>query len=448
MSIAKIKVGLISLGCAKNLVDSEIILGYLKEHGYQLEIAPEEADVIIINTCGFIGPAKEESINTILEMANYKESGNCKALIVTGCLSARYSHELIDELPEIDGILGNAEMDQIHNVITSIFQGKKVHSIPQSKFSYDQPAVPRVLATGNHMAYLKISEGCNHSCAFCVIPKIRGRLKSRSIASIVAEARALSEVGVKEINLIAQDSTSFGRDIGLSINDLIKELVKVDIPWIRLLYAYPSQLSEELLELIATNEKIVKYIDLPLQHASKSILSAMRRPGDFEKLLTTIKSIKDSIPEVFLRSTFIVGFPGETNDDFSLLYEFLKEARLNHVGVFKYSQEEDTLAFSMPNQVPEEIKEERYQSLMTLQQRISLELNEQLVGKTFEVLIEGRSTETDLLIQGRHYGQAPEVDGVIYIGNKLAKAGEFKRVTITEAHPYDLVGEIVGGSEI
>lgn len=437
------KIGVVSLGCAKNLVDTEIVLGYLVKAGHEIVSDPLMAEVIIVNTCGFIEDAKEESINAILEMASMKEVGLCKSLIVMGCLSQRYREELWEEIPEIDGLVGTNELDLINQLIEEVGQGERVQKHRDGFFDYNQVHT-RLFTTGSHFAYLKVAEGCNHRCAFCVIPLIRGKFRSRRPEFIIEEAQALLEKGVQEIAVIAQDTTAYGRDLGTSVVELLRELAKLrPQPWIRLLYTYPTSISDELLELIRETPNLVKYVDLPLQHVSGSVLRKMKRPGDYQSTVELIEKIRVEIPGVTIRSSFIVGFPGETEEDFQALLRFLETMRLNHVGIFKYSQEENSSAFDLEDQIPEEVKEARYQEAMALQQRISLQLNQELVGQELEVLLEFPSEESDLVLIGRHQGQAPDVDGVVYVGRGDLQLGQRVKVRITEAHPYDLVGEVV-----
>ena len=436
------KIGVVSLGCAKNLVDTEIVLGFLSDAEHEIVSDPGQAEIIIVNTCGFIEEAKEESINAILEMAGYKEKGSCKALVVMGCLSQRYTQELWDEIPEIDAMVGTNELDLVPDIINAQPRRTRLHQ-RDGFFNYDQ-AYRRVSTTGSHFAYLKIAEGCNHRCAFCVIPAIRGRRRSRSLDSILAEAKVLKEQGVQEVAVIAQDTTAYGGDIGTSIVHLLRELAALDFPWIRLLYTYPSSITDELLELINTTPNIVKYVDLPLQHVSGQVLKRMKRPG------FPIYSGVDSedcakSPGVTIRSSFIVGFPGETEEDFQELLTFLEAERLNHVGIFKYSREENSAAHDYPDQIEEGVKEARYRQAMALQQRISRELNQELVGRKLQVLVEFASAESDLVLIGRHQGQSPDVDGVVYVGRGTLQPGKLVPVMITEAHDYDLVGEEVDG---
>ena len=441
-----IQIGVVSLGCAKNLVDTEIMLGYLTDLGYKLVSDPVSADFIIINTCGFIESAKEESIRTIFEMAEMKTMGSCRGLIVTGCLSKRYADDLLREIPEIDGVLGTNELDQVGEVIARILRGERIRKVNNADFNYDQE-YNRILTTGSHLAYLKIAEGCNHSCAFCVIPKIRGGYRSRTPAAIMKEARSLASQGVKEIAVIAQDTTAYGHDLPkeaeASLPSLLSSLASLEFSWIRLLYTYPTSLSDEVLGLIQSHEKFVKYVDLPLQHVSSRVLRTMKRPGDYDSTVKLITKIREMIPGVTIRSSFIVGFPGETEEDFQQLLSFLRKMRLDRVGIFKYSQEEDTSAFNLTQQISEEEKERRYKVAMQLQQEISYQLNQELVGREIDVVIDGVSDESDLVLVGRHAGQAPDVDGVVYLGQCNVEIGQIVKARIVEAHPYDLVGEVV-----
>lgn len=436
------KIGVVSLGCAKNLVDTEIVLGFLSDASHEIVSDPVQAEIIIINTCGFIEAAKEESINAILEMAAYKEKGSCKALVVMGCLSQRYTEELWDLIPEIDAMVGTNELDLIPEIIEQAAAGKRLLKKREGFFDYDQ-VHRRISTTGSHFAYLKVAEGCNHRCAFCVIPAIRGRRRSRSLESVLAEARLMRERGVQEVAVIAQDTTAYGTDAETNIVELLRHLAALDIPWIRLLYTYPTSITDELLELINETPNIVKYIDLPLQHVSGRMLKSMKRQGDFKSTRELIRRIRAKIPGVTIRSSFIVGFPGETEEDFQELLAFLKSERLNHVGIFKYSQEENSAAYGYPNQISEEVKEARYRQAMGLQQQISRELNEELVGSKLQVLMEFPSEESDLVMVGRHQGQAPDVDGVVYLGTGTFEPGQLVQVLVTEAHDYDLVGEEV-----
>lgn len=440
------KIGVVSLGCAKNLVDTEIVLGFLVGAEHEIISDPLQAEIIIVNTCGFIEAAKEESINTILEMAALKESGYCQALIVMGCLSERYEQELWDEIPEIDAMLGTNELNLVPEVIERVLSGERVLEKAHELFNYNE-VYSRISTTGSHFAYLKIAEGCSHSCAFCVIPTIRGKYRSRTPESILAEAEAFKDRGVQEIAIIAQDTTAYGRDLGTNIVDLLRELAKLDVPRIRLLYTYPTSISDDLLDLIDSEENLVKYIDLPLQHVSANVLKKMRRPGNYQSTVELIQKVRERIPGVFIRSSFIVGFPGETEEDFQELLRFIEEMQLNHVGIFMYSQEENSLAFGYDNQIDQETKQRRYNQAMQLQQRISMELNKKLIGEIMEVLVEFPSEESELVMVTRHAGQAPDVDGVVYVGRGTLEAGKIVKVRITDAHTYDLVGEVVDSNE-
>lgn len=438
------KVGFVSLGCAKNLVDTEVMLGIMQRHGLELTANPSEAEILIVNTCAFIASAKEESITTILNLADYKENGQCRSLIVAGCLGQRYRKELLDEMPEADAIIGTNAWHRIMEAIEETLKGRRVILIGDRETIYDAKT-PRIRTTPDYNAYVKIAEGCDHRCAFCAIPLIRGRQISRPIEDIRAEVERLASEGVKEINLIAQDTTNYGRDLYKvpSLARLLRELVKVDgVKWIRVLYSYPQNFTDELIDVMASEEKICNYVDLPLQHAADSVLRRMHRPdrrADVENLLAKIRR---RIPSVAIRSTFIVGFPGETDEEFQQLKEFLTAQRLDHVGVFVYSPEEDTPAYSMPDQLDEGIAQERYHELMSLQSQISQEINEALEGRELEILIEGRDEEVPDITAGRSYREAPEVDGQVYIeGDRRSREGDFVKVKVLAGFVYDLAAE-------
>ncbi len=441
-----LKAGFISLGCAKNLVDTEVMLGLLATNNIKITDSPQEADILIINTCSFIESAKEESISTILQMADYKKHGNCKCLIVAGCLGQRYQQDLLDELPEVDAIVGTGDWHRIIEAIDSTLVDKKrVLLVGKTDTLYDE-TMPRINTTPFYSAYVKIAEGCSNCCSYCVIPKVRGFFRSRTTESIVTEVKNLVANGVKEVNLIAQDTTSYGRDLygTPKLTELLKELVKIDgLMWIRLLYCYPKHFSNELIELIATEPKICNYIDLPLQHANNDILKAMLRQDsrkDIEKLLATLRA---KIPGITIRTSFIVGFPGETEEHFEDLKQFVMEQKFDRVGVFTYSQEEDTIAADLPNQLSDEIKQERYHSLMTLQCQISEQLNQQLEGTILDVLIEQvNSNESEIIISGRSYREAPDVDGQIYVEKAAnCKPGDVIKTRIVQGFTYDVVAE-------
>ena len=436
------KAGFVSLGCAKNLVDTEIMLGIMQARGIELTVNPADADILIVNTCAFILSAKEESITTILNLAEYK-AGRCRSLIVAGCLGQLYKRELLDEMPEVDAIIGTGAWNRIMEAIAETLSGRRVILIGEREIIYDAKT-PRLRTTPPYTAYVKIAEGCNNRCSFCAIPLIRGRQISRPIEDIKAEVENLAAQGVKEINLIAQDTTAYGTDIygKPKLVELLRELVKVDVHWIRILYAYPRRFSDELIDLIAAEPKICNYVDLPLQHASDKILKRMNRPDTRESIEALIKKIRAKIPGVVIRSTFIVGFPGETKEDFLKLKTFLQTQRFDKVGIFTYSREENTAAYDFPDQIPEEVMQERYHDLMSLQSLISQELNEILEGQELEVLIEGRDEEVSEVVAGRSYRDAPEVDGLVYIENDgRSKAGDLVRVKVLAGFVYDIAAE-------
>ncbi len=440
------KIGMVSLGCPKNLLDSEVMLGHMKEAGYELTHNPEEAEVLVVNTCGFIGPAKQESIDTILEMAQYKEKGKCRRLVVTGCLAQRYAFDIAREIPEVDSVTG---LDQIESIVQAC-ETQERHVEPlvadgSVKYLYDHET-PRVLATPPFSAYVKISEGCDYPCTFCIIPKIRGQYRSRPVDSILSEAESLAGRGVKEILLIAQDTTRYGADLGHrnGLASLLRQLAQVDgIEWIRFLYAYPTTLSAEILEAIADQRKICRYVDVPLQHASDGVLKAMKRPGTRASNTLLIERIRSIVPRVAIRSSFIVGFPGETEEDFQNLLSYCKEMEFDHLGVFTYSHEEDTEAFSREDSVSPHEKQRRRDELMEQQAAISFRKNLERVGHSAVVLVEGFSAESELLLAGRTEGQAPDIDGTVLINDGWSEAGTFATVEFTEAHPYDLVGKVL-----
>jgi ribosomal protein S12 methylthiotransferase len=438
-----LKAGFVSLGCAKNLVDTEVMLGIMQKHGIELTANPADADILIVNTCAFILSAKEESITTILNLAEYK-NGKCRALIVAGCLGQLYKENLLDEMPEVDAIIGTGAWNRIMEAIEESLSGRRVTLIGEREIIYDAKT-PRIRTTPDYTAYVKIAEGCNNRCSFCSIPLIRGRQISRPIEDIKSEVERLAAQGVKEVNLIAQDTTAYGTDLygKPQLVELLRALVKIEkIRWIRILYAYPRRFTDELIDLIAGEEKICKYVDLPLQHASDKILKLMNRPDNRASIETLLNKIRERIPNVAIRSTFIVGFPGETDEDFLELKNFLQEQRLDKVGVFTYSREEDTAAYDLPDQISEEVMQERYHELMSLQSLISQEINESLEGRELEVLIENRDEEVPEVVAGRSYRDAPEVDGIIYIENDgRSKAGDIVRVKVLAGFVYDIAAE-------
>lgn len=442
MHLEKYKVGMISLGCDKNRVDAEIILGAMSKE-YGITNNPKEADIIIVNTCGFIETAKQESIDTILEMAEYKKKHKCKLLIATGCLTQRYGKELSELMPEIDITLGVNDYDKINSLIMNFINNdEKLLEVNYSDNNINQGI--RILTTKSHTAYLRIAEGCNNFCTYCIIPKIRGKFRSRDMESIIEEAKLLSKSGVKELILIAQDSTMYGTDIygGQKLHELLQELSKVDgIEWIRLLYCYPEEIYDELIDEIAKNEKVVKYLDLPIQHISNNILKLMARKTSKEAIISKINKLREKVPGITLRTSLIVGFPGETDEDFVELKEFLQIYKLDNVGVFKYSQEEGTPAASMENQIPEEIKAKREEELMLAQRKVSEEINALKINNIYDILVEGHNGE---YYYGRNYEMAPEIDGTVFFeSSKKIKTGTIVKVKITSCTEYDLVGVVV-----
>ena len=432
------KAGFVSLGCAK-----EVMLGIMQENGIELTANPADADILVVNTCAFILSAKEEAITTILNLAEYK-NGKCRALIVAGCLGQLYKKELLDEMPEVDAIIGTGAWNRIMEAIEEVLSGRKAVFIGEKSIIYNAKS-PRIRTTPDYTAYVKIAEGCNNRCSFCAIPLIRGRQISRPIEDIRAEVENLAAQGVKEINLIAQDTTAYGVDLygKPQLVELLRELVKVEkIHWIRILYAYPRRFTDELIDLIAAEPKICNYVDLPLQHASNKILKLMNRPDNRESIEILLKKVRERIPNVVIRSTFIVGFPGETEEDFLELKEFLEAQRLDKVGIFTYSREENTAAYDLPEQISEEVMQERYHELMSIQSLISQEINESLEGQELEVLIENRDEEVPEVVAGRSYRDAPEVDGIIYIENDgRSKAGDIVRVKVLAGFVYDIAAE-------
>ncbi len=433
------KISIVSLGCSKNLVDSEIMTGALKSAGHEIS-GEENAEVIIVNTCGFIGDAKRESVDIILELSKRKEEGRCRKLIVTGCLVERYAGELSRELPEVDAFWGTGSLLRINEALNDI-NPDKIHRNPPGTL-YD-PDTPRVMLTPPHYAYVKVSEGCSRTCSFCIIPKMRGTMKSRTVESITGEAVRLAEKGAREINLIAQDMTSYGRDIGTNLENMLRALVKVDgIKWIRIHYCYPWGLTDSLIGLIADEEKILPYIDMPLQHINNRILSLMDRKTPARRIRDIIGRLRSRIDDLTLRTTFIVGFPGETEEEFEELIDFVSETGFDRAGAFKYSQEEGTPAGAMGGQVPEEVKDERYERLMQTQSEVSLGKNRSLIGSIHEGFIEGR--ENNGSYTARIASQAPEVDGQTYVKrNKPLNNGDLVGIKITDADIYDLFGEAV-----
>ena len=434
----------ISLGCDKNLVDSEVMLGLLDSRGYQIVDDETIADVIVVNTCCFIHDAKEESIQTILEMAEYKKTGSLKALVVTGCLAQRYQQEIIDEIPEVDAVLGTASYDKIAEAIDEALGGHSEMYL-EDLDRLPQVSSKRLVTTGGHYAYLKIAEGCDKHCTYCIIPKIRGNFRSVPMEQLLKEAKELAEGGVKELILVAQETTVYGQDIygEKSLHRLLRELCKIDgIQWIRLLYCYPEEIDANLIQVMKEEPKICHYLDLPIQHASDRVLKRMGRRTTKQELVDIIGRLRREIPDIFLRTTLISGFPGETQEDHEELMEFVDEIEFDRLGVFPYSAEEDTPAATMEDQIPEEVKEARRDEIMELQQEISLEKGESRVGQVLTVMIEGKVSGESAYI-GRTYGDAPKVDGYIFVQTgELLMTGDFARVRVTGALEYDLIGEL------
>ncbi len=443
------KVGFVSLGCPKNLVDSEVMMGQLTARGHSLTSRPEEADVIVVNTCSFIDPAKKESVDTILEMAEHKRTGNARRLIVAGCLVERYRGDIRKDLPEVDAMVGTNELDRIVALCEGETGGV---ANPFEPYLYHD-LTPRVQATPKHFAYIKIAEGCDHPCTFCVIPQYRGGFRSRRFESVVAEATRMFENGVREINLIGQDTTCFGEDFSLKdgLANLLARLAQIETPqekWVRFLYAYPNKVTQKLLDTIAEHPALVKYIDMPLQHASAGVLKRMKRGSSGDIFLKLIERIRRTIPGVAIRTGMIVGFPGEGDREFEELCQFVEAAKLDRLGVFTYSDEDISESYRLDGKVDNRTKYNRKRKLLSIQRRISRARNRSQLGADVTVLVEGRSQETDLLWEARMTTQAPEIDGVVLIndfeGNPPAP-GQIRRLRITEAHDYDLVGTLLDG---
>jgi ribosomal protein S12 methylthiotransferase len=444
-----LKVGFVSLGCPKNLVDSEVMMGQLASHGHELTPHPDQADVLVVNTCSFIDPAKKESIDTILEMAEYKKTGRAKKLIVAGCLVERYRDQIRLQMPEVDAVIGTNEIEQI----VPLCEGVEVAPNPFEPYLYHD-LTPRVLATPPHFAYIKIAEGCDHPCTFCVIPQYRGKFRSRRFESVVSEATRLFRQGVREINLIGQDTTCYGEDFGLKdgLPTLLARLAQIDTPgekWVRFLYAYPNKVTQRLLDTMAQHPALVKYIDMPLQHASARVLKRMKRGASGEIFLKLIDRIRRTIPGVAIRTSMIVGFPGETAEDFEEICQFVQAARFDRLGVFSYSDEDSSASYGLDGKVDGRTIYQRKRRLMAVQRKIARARNRQLIGSEVSVLVEGVSKETDLLWESRLPTQAPEIDGVTLINDfegREPKPGEIRRLKITEAHDYDLVGTLLAGA--
>ena len=447
------KVGFISLGCPKNLVDSEVMMGQLKESGYEITSDASEADTVVVNTCGFIESAKQESIDAILEAARLKTEGKAQRLVVAGCLVERYRDQLRAEMPEVDAFIGTSQITEIIKVCDERTNTRTLPILPignqSATYLYDESS-PRVLATPGYSAFIKIAEGCDRPCAFCFIPQMRGHFRSRRFGSIIVEAQQLADEGVKEIVLVAQDSSRYGEDLGQpdALAHLLRELAHLEhVEWVRVMYTYPTHISDGFLDVLATEPKAVKYLDMPLQHASANVLKLMRRGGTRASLERLIKRIRERVPDIAIRTTFITGFPGETEEDFEELLAFVRAVEFDRVGVFTYSDEEGTPAFELPNKVDARTAKRRRNRLMREQKRISRRRNKSRIGSTARVLFEGVSKETELLWQGRMETQAADIDGCVLINDAPEDfdpvPGQFVNVLITEAHDYDLVGRIV-----
>ena len=438
------KILFVSLGCDKNLVDSEMMLGMLQEKGFSFTDDEAEADIVVVNTCCFIGDAKEESINTLLEMAQLKENGQIKALIAAGCLAQRYKEEIQKEIPEVDAIVGTTAIDSIVAAVEEVLEGRK------SNHYADLNAKPvtgkkRIVTTGGHFAYLKIAEGCNKRCTYCIIPKVRGNYRSVPIENLLKEASKLAEGGVKELILVAQETTLYGVDLygEKSLPKLLHELAQIPgIYWIRILYCYPEEITEDLIRVIKEEPKVCNYLDIPIQHASDRILRRMGRKTDQADLRRIIGKLREEIPDICLRTTLITGFPGETQEDFEELLDFVDEMEFDRLGVFPYSQEEDTPAAEMEDQIPEEIKVKRQSQVMELQQEIAFEKAEDMVGRVLTVMVEGKITDEDAYVT-RTYRDAPNVDGYLFLNTTATlMTGDFVKVLVTDSNEYDLIGEI------
>ncbi len=443
------RVGFVSLGCPKNLVDSEVMLGTLTQHGYSITHSKHEADVLVVNTCGFIDSAKQESIDTILEMAELKKTGNCRKLVVAGCLAERYRDDIQKQIPEIDFVFGPDELGKILEAVRSDAELVPDISIDSLYTSREVPTIPRILSTPSYMAYLKISEGCDHVCSFCAIPGFRGKFRSRRVTDLVAESRRLAGQGVRELVLVSQDTMAYGKDLGMEdgITELLRQLAAIEgLRWVRFLYCYPHTVTDALIRLVSEEEKLCKYFDIPYQHASSSVLDRMLRGGNRGTYERQIEKIRRLNPGAGLRTSFIVGFPGETEDDFREILTFMKNVEFDNVGVFLYSDEEGTGAFDLDGKVQRRTANRRRNEIMKEQLGISKRKLRGMIGRKYEVLLEGSSEESDLLLQGRTEGQAPDIDGHVLINDSNdveTRSGEFYSVEITDSMEYDMIGRIV-----
>jgi len=445
-----LKIGFVSLGCPKNLVDTEVMMGLLAARGHELTSHPADAEVLVVNTCSFIDPAKQESVDTILEMAEYKKTGNARKLIVAGCLVERYRDQIRGQIPEVDAVVGTNELE----CIIPLCEDREPGGAAFEPFLYHD-LTPRVLSTARHYAYIKIAEGCDHPCSFCVIPQYRGKFRSRRFESVIAEATRMFAQGVREINLIGQDTTSYGEDLGIrdGLAHLMARLAQIETPsakWIRFLYCYPNRITQKLLDTIAEHDALVKYIDMPLQHASAPVLKRMKRGSHGDFFLKLLERIRQTIPGVAIRTSMIVGFPGETEADFDELCDFIQAAQFDRLGVFAYSDEDTSASFHLDQKVDGRTIQNRKRKAMALQRRVSRARNRDMIGREVAVLVEGPSEETDMLWQARMCTQAPEIDGVCYINDfegAEPHAGEIRRLLVTEAHDYDLVGTLTGPAD-
>ena len=447
MNNNQIKIGFVSLGCSKNLIDTEVMLARLANAGYAITTDETEADVVIINTCAFIESAKKESIENILDIAWLKEHNGLKAIIVTGCLAERYEKQIFDEIPEVDAVIGVGSIEKIEEAVAAVLSDERFYAHD------DKDEAPlggeRIVTTAEHTAYLKIAEGCDNRCTYCAIPGIRGKFRSRTIEDIVSEAKELEEIGVKELNIIAQDTSRYGLDIygEYALAKLVRAITDAtSIPWIRLLYCYPDKITDELIAEMRDNDRVVKYIDLPIQHISDGVLKRMNRHGDGAMIRETVKKLRENIPGITIRTTVMVGFPGETEEEFTELCEYIKEAEFDRLGAFTYSREEDTPAYDLPDQVDEQVKQERYDIIMREQLHVTEKKNEKLVGKTLKVLCEAYDPAAEIYF-GRGEADAPDIDTKIYFrpefGKKRINPGEFVNIKIDDVIDYDLIGDIV-----
>jgi ribosomal protein S12 methylthiotransferase len=442
------KVGFLSLGCPKNLVDSEVMMGILTRHGYELTPRADEADVLVVNTCSFIAPAQQESVDTIMEMAEHKKFGRARKLVVAGCLVERYREQILEQVPEVDAVIGTGEVERI---LEAIEGDLRVLPAEVPAFLYHD-ATPRVLSTPRHAAYIKIAEGCDHPCSFCIIPQLRGKFRSRRFESVVREAENLAAAGVREVTLIGQDTTSYGEDLNLrdGLAELLARLGGVEgLAWVRFLYAYPNRVTQRLLDTLAEHPRLAKYMDMPLQHASRNVLASMKRGSNGEAFLRLIERIRKTIPGVMLRTSFIVGFPGETAADFRELSDFVKAAEFDWMGVFAYSDVDNAASYALEKKVDAETITERRDHLMGMQRKISARRLKRFVGQKLPALVEGPSKDTELVWEARLQGMAPEIDGKVYLndlepadGGRPAQVGDIALVEITESHEYDLVGRV------